>query len=77
MGVKEVMHYAKDAQREERGQVVQRNNLRQLGWRHQCQRLRPWCMIIVGVEARRSTICWLSIASWWEALQAAYTLEEA
>lgn len=77
MEVKEVMHYAKDAQREERGQVVQRNNLRQLGWRHQCQRLRPWCMIIVGVEARRSTICWLSIASWWEVLQAAYTLEEA
>jgi len=56
---------------------VQRNYLRHLGWRHQCQRLRPWCMIIVGVEARRSTICWLSIASWWEVLQAAYTLEEA
>ena len=52
MGVKEVMHYAKDAQREERGQVVQRNYLRHLGWRHQCQHLRPWCMIIVGVEAR-------------------------
>ena len=42
MEVKEGMHYAKDAQREERGQVVQRNSLRQLGWRHQRQRLRPW-----------------------------------
>ena len=58
MGVKEVMYYAKDAQREERGQVVQRNYLRHLGWRHQCHCLRPWRMIIVGVEARCRALCW-------------------
>jgi hypothetical protein len=58
MRIEEVAHDVKDAQREERGQVVQRNSLRHLGWRHQCQRLRPWCMIIVGVEARPSTFCW-------------------
>ena len=42
MRIEEVVHYAKDAQREEHSQVVQRNSLRQLGWRHQRQRLRPW-----------------------------------